>query len=252
MDLKRFFMGRAIGFIVVMCVALVGYWLINRPNNEPTVNPEDKISGNEEVPIAIEKVDIKETNFTGSKPAISGSAQIAIEAQKYINAQIAEFKKSADEEVPDMRDKFGADHPTANYTVDIEAKYLPGTKTDSIVLNMYFYTGGANGNSLYTVFTENNATGEILKLKDLVKKDQQLAFANLVKTSLLNWRPEESEGLVVFEDTVQELTFDMLSDFSLDDKNLTLYFDKYEVGPGALGAIAFPIPLTKVSGMLTI
>lgn len=252
MNIHEFYKGKAIGFVIVLVVVLAGYFLIHSPTNMVEENPDDKVTG-EETPIKITEVDIKEANFTGKKPVVEGSARIAVEARKYIDDQVKMFKADADIEVPDMRDKFGEDHPTANYTFEMEAKYVPGTKTDSIVLSSYLYTGGANGNSLYTVFTENNATGELYPLSKLVKADKQEAFTDLVKKSLISWRPEGSEGLVVFEEVIQEdLTFEMLKDYTLDEKNLTLYFDKYEIGPGALGAVPFAIPLSRMEGMLTL
>ena len=239
------------GFVVVLAVVLVGYFLIKPPRSEDEGIPGAKVTGEIE-PIKITQVDIKETNFSGSKPAIAGSAEVARVTREYVDQQVKDFKGDADRDVPDVREKFGADHPAANYTIDIEAKYMPGTKTNSIILNMYMYTGGANGNSLYTVFTESKKTGEMLSLSDIILTAKKEEFRMLVVNNLLSWRPEDSEGLVLFEDVVGGLTFDSFKDWSLDSENLTLYFDKYEIGPGVLGAMAFPISRSKIESYLAL
>ena len=67
----------------------------------------------------------------------------------------------------------------------------------------------------------------------------------LVKNELLAWSPNDS-GPVVFEEEVADLQFESLTNWSLDNTNLILYFSQYEIGPGALGAFRFPIPLEKI------
>ena len=36
----------------------------------------------------------------------------------------------------------------------------------------------------------------------------------------------------------------------LPNKNLIIYFDQYQIGPSALGAIVFPLPLDKIKDFL--
>ncbi len=153
-------------------------------------------------------------------------------------------------DVPDMRAHFGSDSPTAHYTIDIEATYISGPKTESIVLGTYAYTGGANGNSTYKVITADKVSGKILSLSNLIQKEKTSAFTAVVKQALLDWRPDESDDQVVFPDEVKALSFNDFSNWSLDDKNLTIYFDKYAIGPGVLGAVEFPLPIEKVQDFI--
>jgi hypothetical protein len=44
---------------------------------------------------------------------------------------------------------------------------------------------------------------------------------------------------------VASLTFDSFSNFSFGKNNLIIYFDKFAVGPGVLGAITFPLPFSQ-------
>ncbi len=242
-------------FAVLAVVLLVCIILVITRDTSPSSTEENVPEEKPEVikkEIEITKKDIKEENFTGSMPVIIGSGALPEAARKYIDFTVQEFRKSANEDVPEMRKQFGVDSPPASYTIDVDAKYLKGTKAQSIVISIYAYTGGANGNSFYKVFTANSS-GEILSLKDIIRLERQADFTRLVKSELTAWKGGESTGntsTVVFEDAVADLTFESFDNWSMDDKNLTLYFDKYEIGPGVLGAVAFPIPLSKLKDLL--
>jgi hypothetical protein len=54
----------------------------------------------------------------------------------------------------------------------------------------------------------------------------------------------------VFPEDVAALTFDSFTNWSMDDKNLIIYFDQYEIGPSVLGEVAFPLPLEKIKSFL--
>ena len=244
------------GIVYVVIFALLiaaGLFLKYQKNIVPGVitdTPLEEAPIETVTPISIKSVNIKEENFSGKKPIITGSSKLAMISQAYIDGSVDEFRKQANIDVPDMREKFGADAPPAHYTIEIEAKEVTGPQTDSIVISLYLYTGGANGNSLYKVITASKETGEILSLSQVIQKDKQAAFTTLVKKELNTWKPNGSEGPVVFPEEVKNLTFGSFSNWSLDSKNLIIYFSKYEVGPGVLGPVAFPISLSKLKGFL--
>ncbi len=197
-------------------------------------------------PVSITTVEIKEENFTGKKPVLTGDGVLVTESNKYIESTIAEFKKQADIDVPDMRKQFGEDNPTANYTIDINAKEVKGHLTRAIVLSIYTFTGGAHGSSYYKVFNVFTTSDMLLSLSQTIKEDMQSKFTELVKKELNAWKPDGSP--VVFPEAVASLTFDSFKNWTLDKENLTIYFDQYEIGPGVLGAVAFPISLKKLPG----
>jgi hypothetical protein len=201
-------------------------------------------------PIVITEKKIKEQNYIGTKAVISGGAPIAGLARTYIDQTVATFADTADADVPSMRETYGADSPTSQYSIDIKAKYVEGSETESIVVSEYLYTGGAHGSSIYQVFTGSRKDGGIIALSDVIKDDQQEAFVAFIKQRLLVWKPDGMEETAVFADTVGDLTFDSLSNWSIDDKNFTIYFDQYAIGPGVLGAVAFPIKLSEMKPYL--
>ncbi len=195
-------------------------------------------------PISIEQQDIAEENFTGQVPVIKGTSTLATTAEKYVTDSIQEFRDRANKEVPDLQKEFG-DSPTSHYTIDIGATYVVGNHTESIAVDQYVYTGGANGSSFYNVFTASKESGEILSLKDILNAGKEDAFVALVKAKIL-----ADTNLSIFEQDVQALTLDSLSDWAFDKENLIIYFDKYAIGPGAMGAIQFKIPLTELGEFL--
>jgi hypothetical protein len=234
--------------LVILVIAFVVYSKNQSSPSVPTVSPTQE----EHLPLAIKitEADIKEANFTGTKASIAGGGAVADAARKYVDETIADFKSEADTDVPEMRKEFGVDSPSASYSINIDATYVKGSRTESIVLSTYTYTGGAHGNTSYKVFTASLENGKIISLSDIIERGKQNSFTSLVKQKLYSWRPEGSDALVVFEDAVKDLTFNSFSDWSLDDKNLILYFDQYEIGPGVLGEVAFPLSLTEIKDFL--
>ncbi|MEJ0001851.1 MAG: DUF3298 domain-containing protein [bacterium] len=239
-----------IAILVVIIATLLYHYTKKAPAPAKETAPAAPAPVPAATPISISEKDIKEDNFTGKQPVITGSAEIATAARAYIDKTVGDFRTQANADVPDMRAKFGADSPPATYTIEIEAKYQKGGKTDSIILTGYAYTGGANGNSSYKVFTASHATGKMITLSDAIKSDQQAAFTAFVKKKLIAWRPQGSDTNVVFADAVGDLNFSSFDSWSMDSKNLTIYFDKYEIGPGVLGAVPFLIPLTELDTYL--
>jgi len=240
-----------VGLILVVVAIVVASWVFwGNKTAEPMVDNSGTTKIDSEIPVSITTKKIIENNFSGSVPVITGTSSSAIEAQKYIDQTIADFKTRADTEVPDMKAEFGPNSPPATYSIDITADYQKSTKTESIIISEYVYTGGANGMSIYKVFTNSLETGNILSLSDMIKPEKRDAFVSLVKQKLLVWTPYGVTEPVVFPDEVNKLTFDSFTNWSLDGLNLNIYFDKYDIGPGALGAVVFPIPLADIQDFL--
>lgn len=229
--------------LVVVVIAIMS--VRTAPNKE---NPELAGPTTEAIqePITITPQPIKEEYYSGLSISISGTSVLADTARQFITAQIADFATSAAREVPPMISQFGAGSPPATYTIEFHGVVVKGQTTTSIVLDSYVYRGGANGMSAYKVFTASNETGKILAIIDLIAKDKQTAFISFIKKEVL-----AKKDYGVFPEEVQALTMDSFSNWALDtDGNLTIYFDKYQIGPGALGAVAFPISAEKLEPFL--
>ncbi len=237
--------------LVLVLAILAGLYYLYTQGKPEIVAEQKEKAAETSGPISITSEEISEENFTGSKPMIAGAGKLADAARAYVENTVSEFETQANTDVPPMRADFGADSPAASYSIEMEASRLEGAKTESVVISVYVYTGGAHGSSFYKTFTASRETGEILSLADIVKQNSREAFTALVKEKLISWRPELSGGTpVVFEEDVASLTFDSLENWALDAENLILYFGQYEVGPGALGAFPFPIPRRELADFL--
>lgn len=215
----------------------------------PIENPSGELP-NDKASVTITTKEIKETNFTGKVSVVSGDNVLARKAQSYIDEAVKTFKEQADKDVPDIRREFGVDTPSAQYEIIVQAEYIASEKTESVAMLTYEYTGGAHGNNSYNVITASKTSGEILALNSMIKTDKQKSFTDLVKKELYAWRPFDSTDTVVFTEEVDALNFDSFKNWSLDNENLILYFSQYDIGPGVLGPVAYPIPLEKVTDML--
>ncbi len=232
--------------VLVIGIAVLGYFHYKNTDTQmpaPDVTHTPVVSHASE-PVTIMEATIDEPNYTGTKPVIGGKSALADAARAYIKNAIDTFAESADKEVPNMRKQYGNDAPPAHYTIDINATLIENAATQSIVIDSYLYTGGANGNSSYKVFTATR-DDKLLGIKDIVKPDTQSSFVAAVKKQLLTYSPDGTTPSV-FPDEVKNLTIDSFSNFSFTDKTMVIYFDKYQIGPGALGAVAFPVQLSLI------
>ncbi|HEY0980228.1 MAG TPA: DUF3298 domain-containing protein [Candidatus Paceibacterota bacterium] len=224
--------------LVLAIIIVLALWL--NKHNQTIIAPENAVE--EKVPVTITETKITEANFSGTKPVIAGDSSVAVAARAYVDQSVAAFKARADAEVPGMREQFPDAIAPSTYTIEMTAKYSTGAETESIVVESYVYTGGANGNSIYKVFTAARSNDTLLALSDIIPGNSQAAFTAYIQQQLLSWRPGGMASMVVFEEDVKKLTFASFDNFSLNDNALTLYFDKYEIAPGATGAIEFSIP----------
>lgn len=227
--------------VVIICIVVVQ----KTPTNDNTV-VLPPAAPTVDTAITITSLPIKEQYYSGTSIGIAGTSTLADTARLYVTSIINDFAATAAKEVPPMATQFGAGSPPATYTIDLNAVVVTGQTTTSIVIDSYVYRGGANGMSAYKVFTASKTTGKILALTDIIPTDKQQAFVSFVKKELL---AQKDYG--VFPQDVQTLTMNSFRNWSFDTEgNLTIYFDKYEIGPGALGAVAFPISSDKVQPYL--
>ncbi|MCU9816641.1 DUF3298 and DUF4163 domain-containing protein [Paraclostridium sp. AKS73] len=126
------------------------------------------------------------------------------------------------------------------YNVDFDVKKNSDSML-SIVVTIYQYSGGAHGyyeNGSYNIFIEN---GQNLNLKDLFKENSD--YKNVINGLI---RDEIKENK-------QEYSFKSISEnqkFYIQDDNLVIYFDLYEIAPFAGGIPEFRISADKINHIL--
>jgi peptidoglycan-N-acetylglucosamine deacetylase len=117
-----------------------------------------------------------------------------------------------------------------------------------------WYTGGAHPNLTYTSFTFDSATNTILAFEDLFAEgiNPLERIVPLARSGLV----EKLSGLGVEVDTTDSSIIEGTNDisdfrnFALTETELLLFFEPYQVAPGAAGPQEIQIPLRSLTGVL--
>ena len=131
--------------------------------------------------------------------------------------------------------------------LSFHAERINGQKYKSLVLEKYQYEGGANGTSSYHVYTYSNGNSKRVSLDDIIKPESKNEFLQYIKSALNKYRIKGDNTPILFEDSIKQLTFEDLNNWSMDNENVMFYFDKYQIGPGVLGSFIFKLPIKDLS-----
>ncbi|KPI57040.1 hypothetical protein IM33_02245 [Clostridioides difficile] len=141
---------------------------------------------------------------------------------------------------PDEENKFVAN-------VDFELK----KNTDSalsIKVRYYTYSGGAHGFYQDIAYNVDMRTGKFLELMDLFKDNTKYkeVIDEEIKRQIaeLEKKDEENVGIYNFKGIKEN------QNFYLQDENLVIYFDLYDITPYAAGIPEFSIDKKLISSML--
>ncbi|HBG5346636.1 TPA: DUF3298 and DUF4163 domain-containing protein [Clostridioides difficile] len=141
---------------------------------------------------------------------------------------------------PDEENKFVAN-------VDFELK----KNTDSalsIKIRYYTYSGGAHGFYQDIAYNVDMRTGKFLELMDLFKDNTKYkeVIDEEIKRQIaeLEKKDEENIGIYNFKGIKEN------QNFYLQDENLVIYFDLYDITPYAAGIPEFSINKKLISSML--
>lgn len=236
-------------FILVAIILAVGLSLLYFINHQSSIIPVMSNQGDTNAKVSDtegqftqigEQITIDEENIKGSYPDIFGDSPIAMAARDQIQEFVADITRQANEQLPELRRDFPEAYNDRSYEVEVRGEYFSSDNTESVVLLEYMYTGGANGTSFYVTFNQNNE-GEMIGLSDIIPAKKRVAFVQLVKDRLRSDGGSNDHDLGIFDDAVKGITFTQLDRFAVDNETLHIYFDKYEVAPGASGDIVISI-----------
>lgn len=230
-------------FIILFVGLGIVFFIHSQSSINPAIDPSDEVLSPDAGTFITEigeQIIIDEKNIKGSYPQIIGESQIAVLAREQISNFVADITRQANEQLPELRQDFPEAYAERNYEVEVQANHYTSENTESLVALEYMYTGGANGTSFYVTFNQNNQ-GEVITLSDIIPAKKRVAFVRLVQDRLRNYNGNNGQGLELFAEAVQGLTFNQLDRFAVEDNTLHIYFDKYEVGAGASGSIVISI-----------
>lgn len=118
----------------------------------------------------------------------------------------------------------------------------------SILINYYKYSGGAHG--LYKDISYNIDTKQkrFLDFDDLFKQNSNYKgiIEEQIRQNIINLEKENSENIGIYN--FKELNKNQK--FYIEDDNLVLYFDLYDIAPYSLGIPSFKINISKIKDIL--
>lgn len=116
----------------------------------------------------------------------------------------------------------------------------------SLVEEEYVYTGGAHGTTARIPQNIDIAGAKIVKLKDLFADNGYVTTLNRLINERLSEHSDEYKELW----EKPEIKDEHQENFYLDDDNLVIFFQPYELSYYARGFVEFPLPLEELSGYL--
>lgn len=116
----------------------------------------------------------------------------------------------------------------------------------SAVEEKYAYTGGAHGSTVRIAKNIDMSVKKEIKLSDLFAEDGYANTLNRFIGELVKERPDEYKDLWA----KAEIKDSHQTDFYINDGNLVIFFQPYDLSYYARGFVEFPIPIKELSGYL--
>ncbi|MEG0855389.1 MAG: DUF3298 and DUF4163 domain-containing protein [Terrisporobacter sp.] len=176
-------------------------------------------------------------------PVIYGdNKEIEEKVNKQIKGDIMDYYNNSLKEAESFQEDFETDN--TNFSADVSYYVKKNTdKVISLVLYFYKYSGGAHGYYEYVPYNINMRNGEVINLKDLFKNDAD--YKNILNGEIKNQvdkleKEQSAEGIYDFKSINDNQKFYIQND------NIVIYFDLYEIAPYAAGVPEFTINIKKI------
>jgi hypothetical protein len=137
-------------------------------------------------------------------------------------------------------DEAGASSRIYRAVATVSSKYS-SAKTISIAMSTDTYGGGAHGYESVKAYNYVVSSGKRLTLGDILGESKsKLALVNSRITKHM-----DDEGIEVFDEAKTDISFSY-GNFYVDENNLTIFFNPYDIASYAAGYIAVKIPLGDI------
>lgn len=170
-----------------------------------------------------------------------------------ISGKIDSFKKESLDNWKSRLDTMPADKPLPKgpeqpfefiaswQSAQLNNKYL------SLLIRIYYFTGGAHGNEEIYAFNYDIVKKKKIGIEDFFDSPQE-ALKKISKISAQDITSQLQSREWKIDDNLKEMlnqgtapVFDNFKNFNFDSHNLILYFQKYQVAPGAVGSLTVTI-----------
>lgn len=163
-----------------------------------------------------------------------------------INTKISDFKKNSEENLQAVKDTATAENPAPDWTFYFKADWAPvqiNKNYISVVVNVYYFSGGAHGNTEVYTFNYDLAAKKEITFNDFIggSEDSLKKISKLAIDDIVSQRADFGESASSVKKELEEggasPKIENFKNFTFDDENMTIYYDKYQVGPGAMGIL---------------
>lgn len=134
---------------------------------------------------------------------------------------------------------------------EMDIKYEVKKNSDilSITVSTYIYNGGANGSTRVDTYNIDLRENKSISLSDLFngEADFKSAINSEISTQI---ETRTKDGEMFFDGNMGFTTISDNQMYYLQDDDLVILFQKYEIAPGAMGTPEFRIPLKNLNHLL--
>jgi len=170
-----------------------------------------------------------------------------------ISGKIDSFKKESMDNWKARLDMISADKPVPQnpeepfeFIGSWEAAQLNNTYL-SLVIKIYYFSGGAHGNEEIHAFNYDIVKKKKIGIKDFfdssqeaLKKISQISAQDVMgQLQSRGWREDDNLREMVNQGTAP--VFENFENFNFNSHNLVIYFQRYQVAPGAAGSLTVTI-----------
>ena len=117
----------------------------------------------------------------------------------------------------------------------------------SLVIKIYYFSGGAHGSEEIHTFNYDMLQKKKIRIKDFFDSSEE-ALKSISKISAEDITSQLKSTGWKDDDTLKEMinqgtapTFENFKNFNFDPQGLTIYFQRYQVAPGAAGSLTVRI-----------
>lgn len=181
-------------------------------------------------------------------PVIHGSnSEISNQINKKIKDDILLFYNSSAKEAEEFLDDFEMDE--SNFVADASYKIKKNTPNlVSLIIDYYKYSGGAHGYYEYVPYNIDMRNGKIFGLKDIF--NDNVDYKTIINNEISN----QIKVISKKEESLNQIyDFYSIKDnqkFYIEDGNIVIFFDLYEIAPYAAGIPEFSINTNKYTDII--
>ncbi|MDD5639468.1 MAG: DUF3298 and DUF4163 domain-containing protein [Candidatus Pacebacteria bacterium] len=224
---------------------VIGFYYPKNTERNITENVQQIINNNPSVSVTTISETNKPFTINAQYPQFtlvdqSFNAKIA----DLINNKIKEFKNNSTENLKAVNETATAENPAPDWEFYFKSDWAPAQINKnyiSFVINIYSFSGGAHGNSEVYTFNYDLASKKEISFNDFIgnSEDNLNKISQLAVEDLVNQRGNYGETNTVevkkeLEEGGASPNINNFSTFTFDNQILTIYYQKYQVGPGVL------------------